>query len=86
METGATEVPISALFPVQHIGLNGTIGATGGTAFFVLHSQVAFCTRAAIYEGGRAAQFANLRYHTGLIHFIHYLMEISVFMVSEGYV
>ena len=32
------------------------------------------------------AQFANLRYHTGLIHFIHYLMEISVFMVSEGYV
>ena len=34
----------------------------------------------------RVAQFANLRYHTGLIHFIHYLMEISVFMVSEGYV
>ena len=32
------------------------------------------------------AQFANSRYHTWLIHFDQYLVEISVFMVSEGYV
>ena len=40
-------------------------------------------------ERGRGArgvaQFANLRYHTRLIHFVYYLMEISVLMVSEGY-
>ena len=36
-------------------------------------------------DDGLGAQFANLRYHTRLIHFVYYLMEISVFMVSEGY-
>ena len=32
------------------------------------------------------AQLAKTGYHTGLIHFVQYLMEKSVCMVSEGHV
>ena len=31
-------------------------------------------------------QLAKTGYHTGLIHFVQYLMEKSVCMVSEGHV
>ena len=37
-------------------------------------------------ELGQQAQLAKTGYHTGLIHFVQYLMEIFVCMGSEGHV